>query len=123
MVSSKLLRMFVDDAWDDPSALLLREQLRAYETAARQILAGGTFSSTSANGRHVALTGSGPGHATQLEVAEAWRYLIDTYDRSVQELGIVVAEDGGNEILVKAQMMINLREVMGYTNNFMYLSK
>ena len=67
-----MLRMFVDDAWDDPSPLSLREQFRAFETACRQVIAGGTFSSTSANGRHVALTSSGAGCATQLEIAEAY---------------------------------------------------
>ena len=125
MLSSKILRGLLDDAWDNPSALTLRKQLRNFESGVQQIIAGGTYSSTSANGRHVALTGSGPGQATQLELAESWRYLVDTYDRSASELGISYSDqiDLASETLIYNQMMANLREVLGYTTNFMYLSK
>lgn len=125
MVSSKLLRHMVDFAWDDPSVLTLRQQLRAFEDSNWLPMAGGTFSSTSANGRHVALTSSGPGSVTAVEFVEAWRYLIDTYDRSTSELSLVVDDsvDTVTEAAIKTQMMVNLREVLGYTSNFMYLSK
>jgi hypothetical protein len=117
--------MLVDEAWDDPAALTLRQQMRAYESAARLVLTGGTFSSTSANGRHVALTGSGPGQATQLELAESWRRLIDVYDAAAAELGIAYADTlmPEQEQPIKDQMMASLREVMGYTMNWMYLAK
>ena len=125
MLSSKILRALVDNAWDDPRAITLRQQLRVFETQAHEVIAGGTYSSTSANGRHVALTGSGPGQATQLELAEAWRYLVDTYDRSANDLSIQYSDgiDPDSEQLIKNQMMANLREVLGHTSNFIYLSK
>lgn len=125
MLSSKILRMLVDDAWDEPNALTLRQQMRAFETQARQVISGGTISSTSANGRHVALTGSGPGNATQLEIAEAWRRLIDVYDASASGLGVVVDDQTSeaDDLRIKAVMMAELREVYGHTTNFMYLSK
>ena len=125
MLSSKLHRTFVDEAWDDPAALTLRSQMRAYESAAYQVMSGGTFSSTSANGRHVALTGSGPGQATQLDIAEAWRRLIDVYDASATQLGIPYSDVlmPADEQPIKDLMMASLREVMGYTSNWMYLSK
>ena len=123
MVSSKLLRAFLDDAADAAvnAGIFLRPQLRVFETSAREVLAGGSFSSTSANGRHIAYAGSMGGQISQVDVCEAWRRLIDTYDIAATEISAVA--DGSQDDKIKTQMMLLLREIMGTTNNFMYLSK
>ena len=123
MVSSKLLRLFLDDAWDatDSSTLTLRQQLRAWESDVREIIAGGSIGSTSANGRHVSYASSQEGNITQLDIAEAWRRLIDVHDQSVLDLG--APSDGSEDQAVYDRMMTHLREILGYTNNWMYVSK
>lgn len=123
MVSSKLLRMFLDDASDAcPQGQSVRVQFRLFETACRQALAGGSLNATGANGRHLDLAKTTErGSVTLLDVAEAWRRLIDVYDQSAADT--LLPTDGSAEVGIKSQMLTYLREVLGYTGNFMYLSK
>lgn len=122
MVSSKILRGMLDDAWDStPEDGRLRETLRANESNVLLLIKGGSIQSTGANGRSLSLSPSAVGAVTQVEIAEAWRRLIDVFDTSASEIGAVA--DGSQDDVIYTQMMGNLREVINYTNNFMYLSK
>jgi hypothetical protein len=112
----------LDRAWDDQSGLTLREQLRKSEDDANAPMLAGSLSSSSGLGRNVTFAGSQFGNVSTADIARAYRRLIDLYDINLAALGLV----GGNtpdDLQVKNAMMDNLREVAGYTSNFMYLAK
>lgn len=73
----------LEDAWDAlPDSASLRQALRDAEKAQRVAIANGSIISTSANGQSVTFAGFGQGQATPLQIAEAYRYLIDQVDRA-----------------------------------------
>jgi hypothetical protein len=124
VISSKLLRLILDDARDEAkltNGSTLRAQLRVYETGARQVLAGGSIASTSTVGRHVAYSRGERSSVTLVDIAEGYRRLIDVHDQSVVDLGVAI--DGTKDDAIKNQMMTYLREITGYTSNWQYLSK
>jgi hypothetical protein len=71
----------LEDAWDaaPEGALTLREQLRTNERAAGLVVSGGSLSSVSKNASSHSYA-FGAGTITPLEIANAWRDLINLYD-------------------------------------------
>lgn len=82
MITTKLLRGSLDDAWDAAQAAPrgLRAQLRIFETRARSRIDAGSLSSVSANGRTTGFSNWGAGSVTPAEWQDVWRSLIDLFD-------------------------------------------
>lgn len=128
MVSSKLARLILDDARDEAKVVngrTLRQQLRCYETDARKALAAGSISILSLNGRHQAFAQSGRSSVSLVDLADCYRRLVDVHDQSATDLAVTAQQlgDGSQDDAIVAQMKTYLREVVGYTNNWQYLSK
>ena len=77
-----MLRGFLDDAFDEGQASKagLRATLRSYETMARKAISEGSLKHLSMSSRSTAFADHGAGLMTPLQVQEAWRYLVDTFD-------------------------------------------
>lgn len=106
------MRSMLDDAWDAALAASaespdLRAKLRAYETTSRQAIASGSLASVSANGR---TTQFSTGGVQQDAIAEAWRDLVDLYDKTEPSFE--------TEAEVKAEMMALLVPVTEWENDF-----
>lgn len=71
----------LDDAYDDSvsSASTLRDTMRAKERAAGALVAGGSIANISRNNASHSHA-FGRGNITTLEIAKAWRELIDLFD-------------------------------------------
>ena len=85
-ITTSLKRSCLDDAWEaaqvkSSSTPDLRAELRLNEKTARRTIAGGSFASIEANGRKSGFSLYGPGQVTPAEIVEAWRALIDLYDK------------------------------------------
>lgn len=106
------MRSMLDDAWDAAIAASaespdLRAQLRANETTARKNVASGALASVSANGRTTQFSTSG---ASGEEICEAWRDLVDLYDKTEPSFE--------TEAEVKAEMMALLVPVTEWENDY-----
>lgn len=125
MVSTKLLRAYLDDAWDNRNGQTLRVTLRAKESALLAGLESGSIISTSANGRNSQLlANSTEAGLTMVDVTEGYRFLIDTHDNAAVALGFSnVTTDPTQQQGIYTQMMTRLREIKGQTSNWMYLSR
>ncbi len=77
--TTAIKRASLDDAWDKSLALkkTLRDVLREYESAARLVIAGGSLSSVSANGRSSQFSDKGTSPDDWVSI---WRELIDLHD-------------------------------------------
>lgn len=127
MISSKSLRVFLDDAFDQSQAgkVCLRGTIRGFQSQLRNQIAGGSITSTAANGRHVALANTTDGGAyTTADIMEAWSYLMDMYDTATMELSIAMPNaDWTQDAVIYQQMLGLIRPCTGYTNNYMYLAR
>ena len=82
-ISTETLQAFLDDAWDaaPASASTLRPQLRAFEKAVTaQFSTVGSIGSVSKNSTSQSYRGPGLGSYTLVQIATAWRQLINLYD-------------------------------------------
>jgi hypothetical protein len=72
----------LEDAWDatPQTKRSLRDELRYRESQAMATVAGGSFDQVSANGRMTRFAPQGPGQNTPVDMAEAYRELIDLLD-------------------------------------------
>lgn len=84
-ITPETLQSFLEDAWDacPAAANNLREQLRVYEKAATQLYRGGTIGSVSKNSSSQSYRGPGLGSYTPVQIANAWRLLVNLYDDTV----------------------------------------
>jgi len=106
----------LDDAWDAAVAAVvadaepsLRPKLRANETIAREAIASGSLASVSANGR---TTQFSTGGVQQESIAEAWRDLVDLYDKIKVELASTDDEE------IKTEMMARLIPITEWENDY-----
>ena len=81
-ISTESLQGWLDDAWDaaNNDANSLRVQMRSYESSARGKSSGGTLASVAKNTSSQSYRGPGVGSYTLVQIADAWRMLINTYD-------------------------------------------
>jgi hypothetical protein len=105
----------LDDAWDaaPAGANTLREQLRANEVTAGQILAAGSLASVSKNSASQAWALSGPGAFTPAELVRAWRDLLNLFD-SISDLMTRGAETVTDEAIyaeMKSQLRLSANSV------------
>ncbi len=109
------LRRLLDDAWDAAplGGDTLRETLRTLETTAGAAVAGGNPSSISKNSASVSYT-FGVGAFTAVDIARAWRELIDLFD-------IVAANTSGDDDIY-AEMKRRLVAVRDFTKDFTCLT-
>lgn len=87
-------RRLLEDAWDlteTGKKLSLRDQLRELEKSAGLILQGGSQEQISANGRTTKFFAHGVGQITSLDMAQAYRELIDLFDDSKRFLKFCAA--------------------------------
>lgn len=109
----------LDDAYD--AATLgdlpkpLREQLRENETAAGRLVSAGSLSSVSKNSASQSYA-FGYGHLTAVEIARAWRTLIDLFDSTATDLSSSV------DATIKAEMMRRLVPIREFTKDFTCLN-
>lgn len=109
------LQRLLDDAWDaaPAGANTLREQLRANEVTAGQILAAGSLASVSKNSASQAWALSGPGAFTPAELVRAWRDLLNLFD-SISDLMTRGAETVTDEAIyaeMKSQLRLSANSV------------
>lgn len=82
-ISAETLQGFLENAWDaaPDNANTLREQLRSYEKAASNLFLGGSIASVSKNSASQSYRGPGLGSYTPVQIANAWRMLINLYEQ------------------------------------------
>lgn len=90
--------------------------------AARALIQAGTVKTNIANGHTTEFDSAG---MTSREVVDMWVYLVEEYDRAATELNFVGSTyvSAAQDLLIMAQMETNLRPVVNYTNNWMFLQK
>jgi hypothetical protein len=81
------LQSFLDDAWDalPDTANVLRDQLRSFEKNVTPLFSQGSISSVSKNSASQTYRGPGLGSYTPIQIANAWRTLINLYDATLQK--------------------------------------
>ena len=97
-VTAETLAAFLDDAWDacQASANLLRDQLRAFEKNATGIYNQGTLAAVSKNSASQTYRGAGVGSLTTLQIANAWRLLINLFDTTLAAINWRLANPSSN---------------------------
>lgn len=80
-ISAETLQAFAENAWDAAAneANAYRAQLRTYEVAATNLFGGGSIASVSKNSTSQSYRGPGLGSYTPVQIANAWRMLINLY--------------------------------------------
>lgn len=113
MVKTKHLRGMLEDAWDvcPNDASTLRETLRNFERAARELISAGAISSISKNSASQTYQYGSTTFSSEA-VAEHWRELIDLHDR------VQAALTDKSDEAVYAEMMLQLVPVYGFTKDF-----
>lgn len=84
-ISIETLQGFLEDAWDaaKDAANTLRPQLRGYESSVRALSSQGALGSVSKNSTSQSYRGPGLGSYTPIQIADAWRMLIQNYDQNL----------------------------------------
>jgi hypothetical protein len=101
---------------------LLRPALQAKSDAAFDVIAGGSILSVSGDGQSVSMEGSSVALFTPQMAVDMWGYLIERFDNSKTSL-IQAGNAAPTDAQVEADMEAKMRPVMGYTDNWMYVSK
>ena len=96
----------------------LRSALQAQRDAQFLSVSQGGIKTVSINGRMTSFADSGSGQFTPTEILEMWVYLVELYDRAVNDLG-----QGKTDLVIETQMETYLRPITSYTDNYMYLAK
>lgn len=99
---------------------ILRDKLVEAQIAAFNSSTAGEISSTSGNGHSVSFDKSVG--FTSAQLAAAWDYLVELFDRAATELELDGTE-AANQAAIETQMEAYLRPVKSYTNDFRYLMK
>lgn len=96
-VSVETLRSFLDQAWEVSQAaappITLRAQLRTYERNVSTFFAGGTIGSVSKNSTSQTYRGPGLGSYTVVQIANAWRTLLNLFDATKNWIDRELIED------------------------------
>lgn len=92
-ISAETLQAFLENAWDAApnAANTLRQQLRVYEVAATNLFSGGSIGSVSKNSTSQSYRGPGLGSYTPVQIANAWRNLINLFEQQKCETDAVYA--------------------------------
>ena len=93
------------------ASVALREQLRANERAAGQLISGGSLASVSKNSASQSYA-FGRGNVTPAEIERGWRILIDCYDTTAAALSSSVDSE------IKAEMLLRLQPVNEFRKDF-----
>lgn len=80
--------------------------LRSYETMARKAISEGSLKHLSMSSRSTAFADHGAGLITPLQVQEAWRYLVDTFDHR-QQIFIRCGTANPTDLQIKQAMLCN----------------
>lgn len=123
-ITTQTLQGFLDDAWDaaPADANTFRTELRKFETAARSMTMGGAISSVSKNSTSQSYRGPGVGSYTLVQIADAWRDLINLFDITKARIDELIADDNtdftdSSDETVYAQMKNQLRVITEYSPN------
>jgi hypothetical protein len=92
-ITTETLQSFLDDAWDaaPSSANSLRDQLRSFEKAVTAQYSQGSIASVSKNSFSQTYRGPGLGSYTLVQIANAWRTLINLFDEEKQRADFIQA--------------------------------
>jgi hypothetical protein len=85
-VTCETLQSFLDTAWEDApdGANTLRQQLRIYEKSITAQFSQGSIGSVSKNNFSQTYRGPGLGSYTLIQIANAWRILINLLDEEIR---------------------------------------
>jgi hypothetical protein len=106
------------DTAAEPVSPGLRATLISTSITARQAVASGSIVFSSANGHVTKFAEGSTSVLTPADIAEVWVYLVEEFDRAKAELG-----EAASDAEVFALMERNLRPSLGYTDNYMFMSK
>lgn len=89
---------FLDDAYDlgQTNGLGLRKTLRSFEKSANQLYNQGTLGNVAKNNASQSYRGPGLGSYTIVQIANAWRTLINMFDQAQQVVTWMVANPPTN---------------------------
>lgn len=107
-----VLQGSLDQAYElaTESSIALRVQLRSNEDTALLRVQGGSISQLGVNGRQTTFAPHGNGNITALETQQMWRYLINTFDCSQNEL-ICQGNPTPTDAQIYAQMQCHLQPI------------
>ncbi len=92
-ITTQTLQGFLDDAWDAApvQANTFRAQLRKFESSATLLFSGGSIGSVSKNSVSQSYRGPGLGSYTPVQIANAWRDLINLFDSVKKQIDCLIA--------------------------------
>jgi len=92
-ITTETLQAFLDDAWDaaPAQANTLRDQLRTFEKSVTKLFSQGSLASVQKNAASQSYRGPGLGSYTPVQIANAWRGLINLFDSTKAEVDAEIA--------------------------------
>ena len=89
-ITTETVQAILDDAWDacPLTANSLRDQLRTFEKGVTKLFSGGSLASVAKNNSSQAYRGPGVGSHTPVQIANAWRKLINLFDQAKNEIDL-----------------------------------